>query len=101
MRSPFSFISSSARVVTLDMLALQLSDFPPPEVAVGQLRMGNRQIRVTHGTSSIAHDVEIERSWPPTLTAFSAPLGFDRPAMGQERPRVQGRFQQHHFVPLR
>src|SRR5206468_11437338 len=62
MRSPFSFISISARVVMLVMFAFQLGDLATPKLAVRQLGMGNRQVRLPHGLGSVAHDVEIERA---------------------------------------
>src|SRR5258708_38228960 len=74
MRSPFSFISIKSRVVTLDMLTFQLGDLALPELALGQLGMGNRQVRLSHSLVSVTHDVEVEGPRPPPF-APSGPGG--------------------------
>jgi len=100
MRSPFSFISSNARVVTLDMFPFQLGDFALPEIAVRELRVRNRQVRLSHRHVAVPHDIEVEGPRPPPLAACSAPLGFDAAAVRQERRRLQGGFEQNHLVQI-
>src|SRR5262245_64931247 len=101
MRSPFSFISSSVRVVTLAMSPFQLGDFAPPEIAVGQLRMRKRQLPTPYSLGAVPHDVEVQRPRPPALAALSAPLRLDRPAVRQQRGRLETRFEQNHLVQKR
>src|SRR5258708_24165347 len=104
MRSPFSFISIKSRVVTLDMLTFQLGDLALPELALGQLGMGNRQVRLSHSLVSVTHDVEVEGPRPPAFAPFPASLPPDVQAPREQlRPR-QGRLDQHHLLhkrPLR
>src|ERR1700704_6142756 len=100
MRSPFSFISSNARVVMLDMFPFQLGDFPLPEIAVRKLRMRNRQGRLPHCFVAIPHDIEIERPRSPALASFPAPLRLNATAVFQERRRLQGGLEQNHLVQI-
>src|SRR2546430_12017319 len=101
MRSPFSFISSNARVVTLDMVSFQLGDFALPEIAVRKLRMRNRQVRLPHRFVAVPHDIEVERPRSPALASFSAPLRLDPAAVLQKRRRYQRGFEQNHLVQIR
>src|SRR6266508_3688958 len=101
MRSPFSFISSNVRVVTLDMLSFQLGDFALPEIAVRKLGVRNRQVRLPHHLVAVAHDIEVEGPRSPALATFPSPLRFDVPAMYQERSRRQRGFEQNHLVQIR
>src|SRR6185436_13212494 len=101
MRSPFSFISSSARVVMLGMRTIQLGDFALPEIAVRQLGMWNRQIGFPHDARSVAYDVDIQGARSPPLAALPAPLRFYRPALRQQVRRAETRFEQHHLVQIR
>src|SRR6266481_2652946 len=101
MRSPFSFISSNPRVVTLDMFPFQLGDFAPPEIAVPKLRVRNRQVRLADRLVPIANDIEVERPRSPALASFSAPLRLDATAVFEERRRLQRSFEQDHLVQIR
>ncbi len=101
MRSPFSFISSRVRVVTLDMFSFQLGDFTLPEIAVRKLGVRNRQVRLPHHLVAVAHDIEVEGPRSPALATFPPPLRFDAPAVHQERSRRQRRFEQNHLVQIR
>src|SRR5438876_7771225 len=96
MRSPFSFISSNVSVVMLDMFPFQLGDFPLPEIAVGQLGMGDRQPRLPHGALAVANDVEIEGPRSPPLAAFPAPLRLDRETIRQQLGRAQRQIGRAH-----
>src|SRR5205809_3915956 len=100
MRSPFSFISSNVRVVTLGMFSFQLGDFALPEIAVRKLGVRNRQVRFPHQLVAVAHDIEVEGPRSPALATFPSPLGFDAPAMCQERSRRQCGFEQNHLVQI-
>src|SRR5215510_14663438 len=101
MRSPFSFISRRERVVTLAMARLELGDFAPPEVAVGQLRMRNGQMGLLHGTRTISHNIEIQRAWSPPLAALPASLGLDGSALREQRVGAQRGLEQHHLIQVR
>jgi len=101
MRSPFSFISSNARVVTLDMFSFQLGDFALPEIAVRKLGMRNRQVRLPHLLVAEADDIEVEGPRSPALATFATTLGLDRPTVSQELGRLQARFEQNHLVQIR
>src|SRR6266852_6585 len=101
MRSPFSFISSNARVVTLDMFPFQLGDFALPEIAVRKLWVRNRQIRLPHRFVAIPYDIEVERPRPPALASFSAPLRLDAAAVLEQRRRLHCGFEQNHLVQIR
>src|SRR5258705_12484931 len=99
MRSPFCFISSSDCVVTLDMAGcLELGELAQPEVAPGQLGMGDGQARLIHRPVAKAHDVEVEGPWPPALAPLASAVALDRAARGQERPRRERRLELHHLV---
>src|SRR6266545_7282000 len=100
MRSPFSFISSNVRVVMLDMVPFQLGDFPPPEIAVLQLRMRNRQVLAPHGLGAEPHDVEIQGPRSPTLAPLSAPLRLDRQAVCPQLRRGERGLEQNHLVQI-
>src|SRR5258707_2611296 len=101
MGSPFSFISSNARVVTLDMFSFQLGDFALPEIAVRKLGVRNRQVRLPHRFLAEAHDIEVEGPRSPGLATFATTLGLDRPTVSQELGRLQARFEQNHLVQIR
>ena len=101
MRSPFSYISSRVRVVTLDMFSFQLGDFTLPEIAVRKLGVRNRQVWLPHHLLAVAHDIEVEGPRSPALATFPSPLRFDAPAMDQERSRRQRSFEQNHLVQVR
>src|SRR5256885_827702 len=105
MRSPFCFISTSPRVVTLDMTrrpAFQLGDLAAPEVPMLELGMRNDQIRLAHGARSVADNVEIEGARAPPLSGrtVASPLRFNRMAMLQQIDWAQGRFHQHHLIQI-
>src|SRR5258705_2917497 len=101
MRSPFSFISSNVRVVTLDMFSFQLGDFALPEIAVRKLGVRNRQVRLPHRLVAEAYDIEVEGPRSPALATFATTLGLDRPTVSQELGRLQARFEQNHLVQIR
>src|SRR3989442_8058678 len=101
MRSPFSFISSNPRVVTLDMFPFQLGNFAPPEIAVRQLRVRNRQVRLADRLVPIPHDIEVERPRSPALASFSAPLRLDAAAGFPPRRGLPCGFEQNHLVQIR
>src|SRR5881396_2653739 len=101
MRSPFSFISIKSRVVTLDMLTFQLRDLAPPELAIGELRMRNRQVRLSDSLVSVTHDVEVEGPRPPALAPFPASFRLDRQTPREQLRRRQGRLEQHHLIQER
>src|SRR2546423_9655144 len=105
MRSPFCFISTSARVVTLDMTrrpSFQLGDLAAPEVPMLELGMRNDQIRLAHGARSVADNVEIEGARAPPLAgrAVASPLRFNRMAMLPQIGWAQGRFDPHHLIQI-
>jgi hypothetical protein len=82
------------------MVPFQLGDFALPEIAVRQLRVRNRQVRLSHRHVAVPHDIEVEGPRPPPLAAFSAPLDFDAAAVLEERGRLQGGFEQHHLIQI-
>src|SRR5690242_1340163 len=103
MRSPFAFISSNVRVVMLDMFPFQLGDFALPEIAVGELRMRNREVLTPHRVRAEAYDVEVEGPRSPALRvhAPSPPLRLDRPALLEQRLRRECSLEQNHLVQIR
>jgi hypothetical protein len=82
------------------MFPFQLGDFAPPEIAVGQLRVRNRQVRLSHRHVAVPHDIEVEGPRSPPRAAFSAPLDFDAATMLEERRRLQGSFEQNHLIQI-
>src|SRR5437899_258840 len=101
MRSPFSFISSRVRVVMLGMVhRLELGDFAAPEVAVRQLGMRNRQIRLLHGALAVPHDIEVQGARPPALAPLTPSLRLDRATLPQQLVRSESRFDQHHLIQV-
>src|SRR2546427_11319492 len=98
MRSPFSFICRRACVVTgfgtgasgtRGTQRLQLRELAEPEIAVGQLGMGNGESRLGDDPITVADDVEVQRARPPALGPISAPLALDLQQSEQHVPRPQ------------
>jgi len=103
MRSPFSFISSNVRVVMLDMFPFQLGDFSLPEIAVGELRMRNREVLTPHRLGAEAHDIEVERPRSPAVfpVALSSLLRLDRPALLEQGLGRKRGLEENHLVQIR
>jgi hypothetical protein len=83
------------------MFPFQFGDFAPPEIAVRKLGMRDRQIGLPHRLVAIPYDIEVERSRSPPFASRSAPIGFDAPALFQQRRRLQRGFKQNHLVQIR
>src|SRR2546427_5199011 len=79
---------------------LELGDLPAPEVTMGQLRMGNREVRLPDRARSVADDIEVERARPPPFAPLPPPLRLDFAALGEELFRGQRRFDQHHLIEI-
>jgi hypothetical protein len=69
------------------MFPFQLGDFALPEIAVWELRMRNRQVRLPHRFVAIPYDIEVERSRSPAdippPPPLPAALRFDATAVFQ------------------
>src|SRR3954466_9209493 len=80
--SPLRFCSAKSRTVTArsalvlsNASAPQRRQLAKPEIAIGELRMRNRQPRLGNGLTLEEHDIEVESPRAPALRAHSTSVG--------------------------
>src|SRR5437764_13151436 len=113
MRSPRSFIDRRSYTVTgLGAGAsatgrlpggVELRHFPLPEIAMRELRVRDRQVRLAHAALAPADDVQVQGAGPPAHArlALAAALRLDRVQVPQQIARRGRGLEPHHRVPER
>src|SRR6476469_4191919 len=103
MRRPAAFMAGRSSTVSgraSAFMGLELRQLSLPEVAVGQLGMGNDKVGLRHAPLAEADDVQVEGARPPVLRP-DAPLdALDGLACPEKRPGVQAGLEQHHLIEV-
>src|SRR6476659_818247 len=103
MRRPAAFMAARSSTVSgraSGFMGLELRQLPLPEIAVGQLGMGNDKVGLGNAPLAEAHDVPIERARAPALRPHAALGALDGLAGLAERPRLESGLEQHHLVEV-
>src|SRR5881394_972153 len=79
---------------------VELRQLSQPEIAVRELGVWNRQVRLAHAALAPPHDVQVQRAGTPPQSgvALAAALRFDHLQVAEQRARLERGLEQDHLV---